>query len=226
MELMELSNRFNRIRDETMKLLKQMNILCSMGFHKFPESYEPLSLDVAMRGEHIACGLRHLVYTSSSIEKSGYMEQAGIVLRVQAIIEEYGVRIEIPALLPKRKKGGSCEFIIDPLHYELNRFVQEQEIERFRECVVVFEHVYNRALPEKKIRDYDNVLEPKKVLDVINTFLLTDDSGRYIDVHHTTSLENRDCTRIYIMSHMNFILWLYEKNDDRFSELSRVITIR
>ena len=47
---------------------------------------------------------------------------------------------------------------------------------QFKHCVVCFSNIYNRELPERRVRDYDN-LELKRLLDVAASFMLVDDSG-------------------------------------------------
>ena len=74
-------------------------------------------------------------------------------------------------------------------------------------CVVCFCHVYDKALPERRIRDYDN-LELKQYLDVATSFILPDDSGLLCDAYNTTELGQQDCTRITIMDSKRFPDWL------------------
>ena len=81
---------------------------------------------------------------------------------------------------------------------------------RLRHCVVCFSLVYNRDLPERRVRDYDN-LELKQFLDVAASFLLTDDGGMLCDAYHTTELGETDCTRISIMDSKQFPVWLERK---------------
>lgn len=212
MDLQELSNRLNRIRNETLNMGNKLNTIKTMGFTKFPDFYEDLMLDAAMQAEQIACQMRHLLFTSGMSRKQKYMEQASVVLHIDVKQVEYGIEIDIPGLLPKRKKGGNIEFLTDPLYYTLNQFVQERRPKRFKNCVVVFQHIYDKKLPQKRIRDYDNVIEPKKILDIINAFLLTDDSGSDIEVFQTTAFAYRECTRILVMEHSKFVNWLNSEN--------------
>ena len=83
-------------------------------------------------------------------------------------------------------------------------------VQRFRHCVVCFTHVYSRDLPERRVRDYDN-LEVKQCLDAIAAWLLIDDGGLFCDVHHTTEMGESDCTRMSIMDTPRFPAWLLER---------------
>ena len=51
----------------------------------------------------------------------------------------------------------------------------------------------SRELPQRRIRDYDN-LEFKQILDTLCTYVLTDDSGFFCDSYYTTQLGLKDCT--------------------------------
>ena len=58
----------------------------------------------------------------------------------------------------------------------LERFAREHGVVRFPHYTVCFVMVYDRTLPERRIRDYDN-LELKAVLDAAACFLMESDSG-------------------------------------------------
>ena len=115
-----------------------------------------------------------------------------------------------PGLLPKRKTRQSSEFLLDPFNAALGRYVQEHPVPRFRHCAVCFCSVYDRALPKRRIRDYDN-LELKQLLDVAAAYLLVDDSGLLCDTYNTTELGDTDCTRIVIMESTRFPAWMNER---------------
>ena len=72
------------------------------------------------------------------------------------------------------------------------------------------EQTYHSDLPERRVRDYDN-LEVKQYLDAVAAWLLIDDGGLLCDVHHTTELGEADCTRMFIMDSSRFPSWLAER---------------
>lgn len=174
---------------------------------RYPDNYELLSTDAALRGEKIACRLRHLLYASTSTPKSDYLLSAGAVHGIQIKNESGILEILLPCLLPKRKQRQSSEFLIDPLYFTLSRYADENELPKFRHCVVCFSHIYNRELPERRIRDYDN-LELKQILDVVSAYVMVDDNGILCDAYNTTLLGDADCTAISIMDKDNFPDWL------------------
>jgi hypothetical protein len=67
--------------------------------------------------------------------------------------------------------------------------------------------VYNRELPERRTRDYDN-LELKQILDMVSAFVMTDDGGLLCDAYNTTELGTTDCTIISVMDKDSFPGWL------------------
>ena len=88
---------------------------------------------------------------------------------------------------------------------------QKELFEKYTDCVVCFVHEYDRELPDRRIRDYDNI-EQKQILDVISSFVLKDDSGMCCDTYNSTALADEDKTRIFIMSRDRFCTWLAEQS--------------
>lgn len=76
----------------------------------------------------------------------------------------------------------------------------------------LFSHIYAQELPERRIRDYDN-LELKQFLDVAASFILTDDNGLLCDAYNTTELGEEDCTRLFLMDSTQFPAWLAERQN-------------
>ena len=62
------------------------------------------------------------------------------------------------------------------LNYMLREYVKQNALPLYRDCVICFSQIYDRELPQRRIRDYDN-LEFKQILDTLCTYVLTDDSG-------------------------------------------------
>jgi len=104
------------------------------------------------------------------------------------------VRIELPLLLPKRGTGAS--FITEPLHDMLSL---EDSYKRFKDCTVVFRHIYGGEKKIADIRDHDNI-ESRAVLNVIERYFLTSDSGYYCTNIQTTELGRSSKTIIHLLS--------------------------
>lgn len=103
------------------------------------------------------------------------------------------VRIELPLLLPKR--GGDASFITGPLHELLSL---ENKTERFQDCTVIFQHIYCSDKRVADIRDHDST-ESRAVLNVIERYLLTSDSGYYCTNVQTTEFGRSSKTIITIL---------------------------
>ncbi len=207
MERQFIFRRINNILDDLSRLQSTLYAMNLTDIQRYSENYETLATDAVLRGEQIACRLRHLIYTTTSIKKADYMKSASLVHGTQIEMNDGIMEITFPSLMPKRKQWQSSEFLIDPLYFALNDYCDHRIPEKFKECVVCFVSVYCKDLPNRRIRDYDNV-ELKQALDVIGTFLLEDDSGRLCDVYNSTELGETDCTRIFIMRKERFPKWL------------------
>ena len=81
------------------------------------------------------------------------------------------LEVTLPCLLPKRKQRQSDEFLLDPLYFVLDQYAREHPLPYYRDCVVCFAQVYDRALPDRRIRDYDNLSE-KQLLDLLSSFVM------------------------------------------------------
>lgn len=207
MERQAIFKRINGILDELSRLQSTLYGMSMTDIQRYLENYETLGTDAALRAEQIACRLRHLLYTSTTIKKAEYMKSAAVVQGLR--IENDGGIIEIvfPSLMPGRKQWQSTEFLIDPLYFALEDYTKHHFFQKLADCVVCFAHIYDRELSSRRIRDYDNV-ELKQVLDVVATFFLVDDSGRFCDTYHTTELGEGDGTHIFLMEKEHFPEWL------------------
>lgn len=209
-----LSQRIGRILDELTRLANTLHAMDNTDITRYAHNYEMLSTEAALRGEVIACRLRHLVYETTDVKKPEYLMSAG-VMQGLSILESDGVlEITLPGLLPKKNRKQSSEYLIDPLYYALSKYAQTHTLPEFRHCVVCFSHVYSRELPLRRVRDYDN-LEYKQLLDVIATFCMEDDTGLLCDAYHTTVVGNSDQTHIAVMDRRRFSAWLSEREKGR-----------
>ena len=205
-----LSQRIASIQVESGRLNSALYAMDTTNLQRYPDNYEVLSTDAALRAERIACRLRHLIYTSTSIKKEEYLTSAAVMQGVVVSYEDSLLEITLPCLLPKRQKRQSSEFLIDPIHAALSQYAKSHPMPQFQHCVVCFSHVYCQELPERRVRDYDN-LELKQLLDVVASFIMVDDSGLLCDAYNTTELGETDCTRISIMPQSRFPTWLAER---------------
>lgn len=212
MERKIISKRIGEILDDISRLSNALYAMDLTDIQQYPDNYEILSTDAALRSEKIACRLRHLIYASTSIKKSEYLNSAGVVHGIQIEHQNGIMEITLPCLLPKRKQRQSTEFLLDPLYFTLDRYADSNPMPKYRHCVVCFSHIYDRNMSSRRIRDYDN-LELKQILDVISAFVMVDDGGLLCDAYNTTELGETDCTRVSIMDKDSFSGWLAEREN-------------
>lgn len=202
-----ISQRITSILSEIDRLNSALYAMNSTDIQRYPDNYKVLSTDAALRAEGITCRLRHLIYATTAIKKGDYLCSASTMQGVGIREDEGVLEIILPCLLPKRKQRQSTEFLIDPFYAALEGYSRQNALPRFSHCVVCFAHIYCQDLPERRVRDYDN-LELKQLLDVIAAFLLEDDNGLLCDAYNTTELGEADCTHIFIMDSDQFPRWL------------------
>ena len=94
---------------------------------------------------------------------------------------------------------------------------------QYRDCVICFSQIYDRELPQRRIRDYDN-LEFKQILDTLCTYVLTDDSGFFCDSYYTTQLGLKDCTLVSVMEKADFPKWLQNQKNHHESMSENLLT--
>lgn len=205
-----LSRRISRIQSDMEKLSSTLLAMDNTDIEKYPDNYEMLSTDAALRSELIACRMRHLIYNSTALKKSEYLTTAGMVQGIGITCQDGLLEITLPCLLPKRKQRQSTEFLIDPVYFMLSQYADSHALPKFEHCVVCFSHVYDADLPLRRIRDYDN-LELKQLLDVISTFVMEDDTGLLCDAYNTTEIGGSDYTRITVMDTDCFSEWLKKR---------------
>ena len=210
MDRQTLNKRIAGIANDTEKLLRTLRAMENTDISQYPENYEMLSTDAALRSELITCRLRNLIYGTAGIKKAEYLASAGVVQGIEIKCEDDILEITLPCLLPKKKQRKSTEYLIDPLYFTLSSYVRNLMIPHFCECVVCFSHIYDKNLSIRRVRDYDN-LELKQILDVVCAFVMEGDTGLLCDAYNTTELGDSDCTRITIMGKERLSEWLEKK---------------
>lgn len=207
-----LSQRIESILNEITRLSNTLYAMDNTNIQRHSDSYEILSTEAALRGEVIACRLRHLIYETTTIRKAEYLTSAGVMQGISVIEKDGILEITLPCLLPKKSKKHSCEYLTDPIYYTLSKYAQTHTLPKFRHCVVCFSHIYSRELSPNRVRDYDN-LELKQLLDAIATFVMEDDTGLLCDAYNTTDIGDSDCTRVSVMDKERFQGWLSDREN-------------
>lgn len=101
-----ITKRINRLACDIEKLKSTLAAIENTDIARYPENYNMLATDAALRSELIACRMRRLVFQSTDTKKPEYLASAGVVQGID-IREENGIlKITLPCLSPKRKKTG------------------------------------------------------------------------------------------------------------------------
>ena len=114
--------------------------------------------------------------------------------------------LRIPALLPK-KASGSADYVRSFLYPAMRRFFQAQPPVRYRDCVLVYRHVYSRDRPERRYRDHDNI-EVNMVSDIVALYVMPDDSPKVCAHYYCSTSGADDRTEVYVVPKEEFPLWL------------------
>ena len=127
--------------------------------------------------------------------------------------------LEIPALLPKKSKSGNVNYIRAPLLKALSGYFREHPHERFGPSVIVYRHVYDRSLPERRRRDHDNI-EINFVTDAVALFTLPDDSPAWCSHFYCSTAGDINRTQVFVIPQTDFERWLkrYATDDNLLME--------
>ena len=147
-----ISQRITSILAEIERLNNALYAMNTTDIQRYPDNYEVLSTDAALRAERITCRLRHLIYATTSIKKEEYLRSAETMQGIEISENDGILEIKLPCLLPKRRQRQSTEFLLDPFTSALSDYAAHHTMPQFQHCVVCFSHIYAQELPERRIR--------------------------------------------------------------------------
>ena len=145
------------------------------------------------REKDILCSRKSFsrAWVEESIARNGHAALPdGYSLEVRT---DGSVMIRLPLWLSKRSHDST--FVCEPLDTLLA--CHASVLPRFRECTIEFLHCYSASHHPADVRDHDN-LETRAVLNVIERYLLTSDSGIYCSNIQTSCWGVKDQTVIQI----------------------------
>ena len=187
----------NRLKEEVIRL---QNAICAYQLtdaSKYPENFDKLGLEMAMRAEAIACSTRNIAGMFLINGRSQMIRKVSDAQGIRVERHKLGYEIVMPYLMAKRNGKHNVRFLLEPLSYALRQYTEEHTIERLQHAVIWFIYEYAEDTPRRYIRDYDN-MEAKEVLDLINTYFLVDDSGRFCELRYSSRQGERNQTRVII----------------------------
>ena len=120
--------------------------------------------------------------------------------------EEGWFCLRMPILLPRKEKS-SRSYLRGFLYPALECFTYEKPKIRYRNCVLIFRHVYDRNRPEREYRDHDNI-ELNTVVDAIAMFFLVDDTPQECRHYYCSAAGENEMTEVYIVPRADFESWL------------------
>ena len=111
--------------------------------------------------------------------------------------EEGWFRLSIPALLPRKEKGNP-EYVRSLIYPAMSNFFTGKQIEKFKDCTLVYLHTYDANRPQREWRDHDNV-EVNAVTDIVALFVMLDDSPHICEHYYASKsgMENR--TEVFVL---------------------------
>ena len=216
MEPKQLENRIERVMKDFSLLAGDVCMMKALDVRQHPERYEEMSTRAALSAEKIACKLRSLIYATTRIPKYEYLVQTGEAHEIEVSENDGIVQITLPCLLPKKRSRVSSQFLNDPLHAVLEQYAAHGTVPRFQKCTVCICYVYENDAISLPVPDYDN-LQQKQVFDTVALHFMTDDNGRFCDVHHMTERGDWRRTKIFLMEQERFPAWLAERKKSRKS---------
>mgnify|MGYP006873263099 FL=1 len=176
-----------------------------------PIQFLEVTKNMALLSERSTAQLRNFLFTVCGGMPQNYYLQAAKMQGICVSVKDGILSVRLPALLPKKTRTEGFKFLQPALHAALKQYAEQQNLPYFHACTVCIEHIYDRCLPIKAVRDYDN-LEMKEVLDIIALYCMTDDTGALCNQFQTTRFADSSYTIISVMQKENFSAWLDMKN--------------
>ena len=198
---------------EAEKFLKKLNAVKTDYAEKRIDEALEKSVSAAKLSEAVTLKTRALpAYTGHPQAEAMVQKAVGEAVPVEIGFTEQGwLKIEMPILLPRKEKS-SRSYIRGFLYPALEKFAFDRERIRYRNCVMIFHHVYDRNRPEREYRDHDNI-ELNTVVDAIAMFFLVDDTPLECRHYYCSAAGDGEKTEVYIVPRTEFQRWLDMEND-------------
>lgn len=103
-----ISRRIADIQNSLSRLNNNICAMDSLDIQRYPENYETMSTEAALRAEGIACQLRSLLYASTSVQKTEYLVQAGKPTALKSVLKTASWKWQCPACCPKRNHARAA----------------------------------------------------------------------------------------------------------------------
>lgn len=198
-----LLNRAQKSLDEINLCLKRNDI-----FWAITESY-----NYEMLSEKIVNNAR-LLPIASGLPKAKDIVVNNIIKGNNVLVEyteENWFHINFPALLPKKEQGNPS-YIRTTVQSALKVFFTNNKKRPLQnDCVMIFQHNYNKERPEREFRDHDNI-ELNAIVDLVALYALIDDAPMKCKHFYCSRISDHDSTDVFLVPSKDFILWLKKNN--------------
>ena len=111
--------------------------------------------------------------------------------------EEGWFRLSIPALLPRKEKGNP-EYVRSLIYPAMSNFFTGKQVEKFKDCTLVYLHTYDANRPKREWRDHDNV-EVNAVTDIVALFVMLDDSPHICEHYYASKSGTENRTEVFVL---------------------------
>ena len=206
----------DRAIKETEKLLKQLHAVRLDYEKRKMEAALEKSVTAARTAESVALKTRSLPANTGHPQADAMVQEviAEAVPIEMGFTEEGWFCLRIPILLPRKEKS-SRSYLRGFLYPALERFTYGKPKIRYRNCVLIFRHVYEKNRPEREYRDHDNI-ELNTVVDAIAMFFLVDDTPLECRHYYCSAAGEEEMTEVYIVPRDDFESWLaMEKESEK-----------
>lgn len=212
MELTYFQIQLDRAIKEVEKLLKQLNAVKTDYADKRIEEALTKSVTAAKISEGVALKTRALPAHTGHPQADAMVQKAidEAIPVEMGFTEEGWFSLRMPILLPRKEKS-SRSYLRGFLYPALERFCYGKEKIRYRKCVLIFRHVYDRNRPDREYRDHDNI-ELNTVVDAIAMFFLVDDTPLECAHFYCSIAGDEERTEVYIVPRADFESWLAIEN--------------
>ena len=199
-------DRADKQLQRTSKIFEKVNLLYESG--NIEGAFE-CAFDFSSAAENLTWTAREMPAYTGNPQARKRIEQG--------LIDHFPVRLGytpegwfgviIPALLPKKRHGSPVIFG-DSLFFAMRKFFWDKlQQKRYKDCTIIYRHVYHRDRPERQYRDHDNI-EIKATLDTIAFYVMYDDSPLKCRHYYTTAVGDENRTEIFVVPQNEFRDWL------------------
>ena len=199
---------------ETEKLLKMLR---TIGESRDLENALKLSVTAAKLSEGVALKTRALPAHTGHPQAERMVQEAiseSVPVDIR-LTEEGWFYLRMPILLPRKEKSPRT-YLRGFLYPALAAFARERPPIRYRDCVMIFRHTYDRNRPEREYRDHDNI-ELNTVVDAVAMFFLVDDTTFECRHYYCSAVSDEESIEMFIVPRNEFGIWLSQEKNIRKS---------